>query len=158
MARDAPKPVCGVLPRRDLSQVAMQFHEHVLSDLFRSRRILQKMVRDAVNHSLVLAHKAFEVHCGCHRRFRDCCAAPLSSPSLNTAIYGVFMAAGCKIFLVCRRADEGLRCVDRTMDGTNEACVAGPKSRRPALQRAFEGRKLLSQCADGRRTLSSSAV
>jgi len=33
-----------------------------------------------------------------------------------------------------------------------------PKSRRPALQRAFEGRKLHGHCAVGGRTLSSVAV
>ena len=38
------------------------------------------------------------------------------------------------------------------------SAIARPKNRRPALERAFRGKKLYGQCADGFRTLSSAAV
>jgi hypothetical protein len=36
--------------------------------------------------------------------------------------------------------------------------ILGLKNRRPALERAFRGKKLYGQCADGFRTKSSAAV
>jgi hypothetical protein len=38
------------------------------------------------------------------------------------------------------------------------SAILALKNRRPALERAFEGKKLYGQCADGLRTLSSAGV
>jgi hypothetical protein len=64
-----------------------------------------------------------------------------------------------------------VRCGDRvffdafliTVGGTGRSdifanAIYGLKNRRPALERAFTGKKLYGQCADGFRTLSSAVV
>jgi len=42
--------------------------------------------------------------------------------------------------------------------GIGRAEIVGAENRRPASRRAFKGRKPYGQCADGHRTLSSTAV
>jgi hypothetical protein len=95
------------------------------------------MVRDAIDHSLVLPHKTFEVQFGCHRRFRGLRADPLESQWPNTDLYAGVMSAGCKKYSVGFFVDGMVTCSELKQRGR----IGDTKKQKARLAAGLRGEK-----------------